>query len=563
MVINDFSLNIIDQYLKDLTNYGKFAAILNADIRSMGDFNDRLNTTLRGAISISDFHFGKDAKTDFASFESLHLAINELSPKKMIFFYDSISLVKPYFKYEKYDELDNIQTIFGKDGSNIDAAKADPAKFNLVIEIANYIKMVSQRFFQSHFKIDRLALYKGDIRYVDYSLGERFSLAIDPISIVSDSIDKDHRRVQIAVYTGIKPYGNASINLSINPKDSGEFDLKFKLQKLPLTAFNPYSIAYTSYPFDRGSIELYGDWSVRHGIIKSENHLIIVDPRLTNRTKGKDSKWLPMPIVMALVRENGNVIDYEIPISGDLKNPFFHLRDALFDLLENIFIKPVNTPYRIKIKSVENTIEKFMSMNWEMSSHVLGPLEEKFIRIMARYLEDTPEASITIHPEEYTEKEVEKILLFEGKKKYYLSKNKMKVASLTGKDSTTIKKMSIKDPGFVSYLNDHVNDSILFTIQDKCKKIISPALINSRIAALRDARETIVRSHFKNTDVAKRVKFSKTNSTIPFNGLSIYKIDYKGDLPEKLKQAYQEMNALDDESPRKKFKKVRDKTEDE
>ncbi|MBL0098243.1 MAG: hypothetical protein IPP46_18420 [Bacteroidetes bacterium] len=123
--------------------------------------------------------------------------------------------------------------------------------------------------------------------------------------------------------------------------------------------------------------------------------------------------------------------------------------------------------------------------------------------------------------------------------------------------------MSIKDPGFVSYLNDHVNDSILFTIQDKCKKIISPALINSRIAALRDARETIVRSHFKNTDVAKRVKFSKTNSTIPFNGLSIYKIDYKGDLPEKLKQAYQEMNALDDESPRKKFKKVRDKTEDE
>lgn len=79
-------------------------------------------------------------------------------------------------------------------------------------------------------------------------------------------------------------------------------------------------------------------------------------------------------------------------------------------------------------------------MNWEMSSYVLGPLEEKFIRIMARYLEDTPEASITIIPEEYTEKEVEKILLFEGKKKYYLSRNNMKAASLTAKDSTTIKK---------------------------------------------------------------------------------------------------------------------------
>jgi hypothetical protein len=71
---------------------------------------------------------------------------------------------------------------FGEGGSNIDAAKADPAKFNLIIEIANYIKLISQRFFQSHYKIDRLALYNGDIRYVDYSLGERFSLALDPIS---------------------------------------------------------------------------------------------------------------------------------------------------------------------------------------------------------------------------------------------------------------------------------------------------------------------------------------------------------------------------------------------
>lgn len=559
LVIHEFTLDIIDQYLKDLTNFGKFSAILNADIKSQGDFEERINTTLSGNISVHDFHFGKDSLTDYASFDRLVIAIHELSPKKLIFFYDSISLNKPYFKYEKYDELDNIQTIFGEGGSNIDAAKADPAKFNLIIEIANYIKLISQRFFQSHYKIDRLALYNGDIRYVDYSLGERFSLALDPISIISDSIDKDHRRVQMALYSGIKPHGNVSVNLSINPKDSGEFDLNFKFQKLPLAAFNPYSKAYTSYPFDRGSVELNGDWSVRHGIIKSENHLVIIDPRLTDREKGKDTKWLPLPLVMALVRENGNVIDYEIPISGDLKNPVFHLRDALFDLLENIFIKPVNTPYRMKIKKVETTIENSLTMKWDILEGTIGSDEQKFVQRMAEFMEETPSASITIYPEEYSEKERENILLFEARKKYYLTRQKIEPTALTPGDIRKIEKMSIKDPSFVNYLDNMVKDSLLFTIQDKCRRIIPSSLINTRISELRKEREENFKSYFKNIKSKERLVFSKTISTVPFNGYSIYKIDYKGELPESLLKAYREMNMLNAESPRKQFKEERER----
>lgn len=58
-----------------------------------------------------------------------------------------------YFKYEIYDSLDNLQTMFGKDGSNIAAAKADPQQFNLVIEIANYVKVLSRNFFQAITKL--------------------------------------------------------------------------------------------------------------------------------------------------------------------------------------------------------------------------------------------------------------------------------------------------------------------------------------------------------------------------------------------------------------------------
>ena len=75
-----------------------------------------------------------------ASFKKLSIDIIELSPKNRIYFYDTVLLISPFFKYERYDSLDNIQTVFGKDGSNLTAANDVNADFNLVIEIANYIK---------------------------------------------------------------------------------------------------------------------------------------------------------------------------------------------------------------------------------------------------------------------------------------------------------------------------------------------------------------------------------------------------------------------------------------
>ncbi len=86
-----------------------------------------------------------------------------------------IMLKNPYIKYERYDYLDNIQTIFGKDGANISEIKADPRRFNLVLEIANYIKVIPENFLSSDYKIDHLRIYNADIKFNDFSTNEEFS----------------------------------------------------------------------------------------------------------------------------------------------------------------------------------------------------------------------------------------------------------------------------------------------------------------------------------------------------------------------------------------------------
>ena len=558
-LVHKLDLNIIDQYLKDLTNYGNFRANLDANIKSNGNFNDKEKVTTSGVLAINDFHFGKNPKEDYASFTKLTVAIKELSPKKHIYSYDSLSLSNPYFKYERYDHLDNVQAIFGEKGSNIKSAKAEGAKFNLIIEIGRYIKVISKNFFRSPYKVDRLAIYNADLRFNDYSLSEEFSASLNPLTFTADSINKNRKRVECFLNSGIKPYGNLSIAFSINPKDSTDFDLQCKLQNIPVSVFNPYIISYTSFPLDRGTLEFNGVWHVNNGTIQSTNHLVIVDPRVTKRIRSKDTKWIPVPLIMAFIRERGNVIDYEIPITGDLKNPKFHLHDVIFDLIGNIFIKPATTPYRVKVKNIETEIEKTLTLKWQMRNDLLSSGQEKFIEKIVDFIVETPHAIINVYPELYTQKEKEHILFFEAKKKYFLSTHMQAIKKFSEADSEVVDKMSIKDSSFIHYLNKHLTGAILFTIQEKCAKLIDSSVVNYKYNKLNTERKNVFLSYFQKKNVEKQIKFSTAKNIIPYNGFSFYKIEYKSKFPQSLIEAYEEMNKLNEVEPRRKFKKEHQK----
>lgn len=557
--ITKFDLNIIEQYLKDLTNYGTFSATLDADVKTSGSLDDKKDITIIGLIALNDFHFGKTRKVDYASFKKLSIGIKEVSPKKFIFYGDSLLLKEPFFRYEKYDSLDNLQTMFGKNGENLKEAEADSAQFNLIIEIADFVRDISEYFFRSHYQITRLAINDGDIQYNDYSASEKFSMALDPLYIYADSIDKNHPWVYMTVNSGVKPYGKMNGKIRINPNDSSDFDLEYHFNDMPLSMFNPYTISATSFPFDRGIIECNGNWTVRDGDIDSQNHLVIIDPRLTKKLRNKEINFIPMRPVMALIREQGNVIDYEIPIRGNLRNPKFSVWDIVTDVLENIFVKPVKTNYRIHVKHVETEIEKSLTLRWPMRKSTLLPPQEKFAEKMASFLKENPDARIDVYPQLYESKEKEYILFFEAKKRYYLSEYNKTEATFNEEDSAFVEKMSIKDIAFKHYLHSHIRDSLKFTIQEKCAQLINDSIINKRYDQLNQARQNRLAEFFQDQSLNKQLHFHEPQGIIPFNGFSFFKISYNDQLPKSLLNAYNDMEELNETPPRRKFKREHEK----
>lgn len=555
--IEHFDLRLINQYLQDLANYGNVSAFLDADIQATGSMEKELDINAKAFIVVSKFHFGKKAGDDFASFDKLVIDAQKISPKTFQYYIDSVMISKPFFVYERYDDLNNIEKMFGKGGSKIKQANAesDAGKFNLIIEIAKYSEKMAKNFLRSYYKINKVAIYNGDMKYNDFALREKFSLEANPLYLIIDSVDKNKKRFTAALRGNIQPYGKLNVNVSIDPNNYGNFNLQYKLLNIPVSLFNPYIVTYTSFPLDRGKLEFTGYMNVADSIIKSENHLLIIDPRVAKRIKKKDTKWLPVPLIMWFVRSSGNAVDFQIPIAGDLKNPKFKIWPAIFEVLRNIAVKPPLTPYLYHIKQVEQEVEKSLSLKWLMKQSSVSAVQEKFVMRMVAFLRENPDATIVITPKNYAEKEKEHILFFEAKKKYFLQANSIDNKNMSEKDSVAIEKMSVKDSFFIRYLDKMVDDTMLFTVQEKCDFIIGKTIVSNRLNQLFASREKGFKSYFG--DAAPRVKFQRGENVVPFNGSSYYKIDYDGEIPESLQKSYQQLQELNNELPRKKYREKR------
>jgi len=541
-VVHRYDLNILDQYLKNLVNYGTLNVNLDADITASGNFNDKENINARGLLALNNFHFGIKAKDDFASFSKLVLKIDELSPGNHKYLFDSLSLSNPFVRYELYDYLDNVQKIFGKYGASTSGNVAEPARFNLIFIIGKYIKVLVKNFFQSDYKINRLAIYGARFTFNDYSSDEKFSIQANPLNVVADSVNKNGNWVKVFLQSGIRPYGNIEVTLNINPKDSGDFDMQYHLQRLPVSIFNPYLINYTSFPLDRGTIEISGNWKVRNGIIKSDNHLTVIDPHVLRQQSHKSTKLISSPLIIFLTRQNGNIIDYQIPITGNLKDPTFHLHQVVFHIFEKIFVNPALIPFKLLDKKPKNEIDKSLIMQWEIRQNSLMSEQEKFVNKLADYLKKNPEATIGVYPDHYVEKEKEYIGFFEARKKYFLISRKLSSMFLSKEDSMKVENMPVKDSLFVKFLNRQVHDSMLYTIQEKCNSFVGRSVINTKSEQLTKTREDAFLLHFKKDGLENRVKIYKDENEIPYNGFSYYKIVYNGELPKSLIKAYKHMN---------------------
>lgn len=539
--VSGFNFSVFTGYLKGLTGSGNIDASVNMNINAAGNFNKPLGAKVSGRLDIRNFRFGPDTVTDYLHFEKFLLGINLIDLEEKKFYFDSILVKKPALLYQVYDSLDNFRRMFSSFLKEEVEEEADTA--GELIDLTG-----------SDYYVNAFAIEDGWLEFNDYSIAEKFTFLVVPFNIIADTVDKRNKRVNIAINGEINPSGTISANLSMNPDNEEYFDFKYEIRDVAASMFNPYILTYTSYQLDRGTIEMHGDWSVRDSRINSLNHFLVIDPRDTKKVRGKDTKWIPMPLILAFTRERGGAIDYQIPVSGNLDDPDFNLWDVITDILRNILVKPPTTPYRMQIRNIEEKVEKSLSVQWKMRQVVVGDNYERFVKSMAEFLEDNPEAFIVVRPVFHVEKEKENILLFEAKKKYFFESQGKEVTALSEDDSMKVEKLSSKDSTFLKFLDEKISGSGLLTLQEKCYIYVGEDAVNRKYQEMVEGRAESFLEFFTDKNTEKQVEILDVRNEFPYNWFSYYDINYKGDIPESLRDAFDELYEINNEPPREEYR---------
>jgi hypothetical protein len=534
-LVSHLDLKPVEQYAKEFANYGTLSAYLNADMKVIGNLKNSTEFTSSGKLSIDDFHYGKAKGDDYLSFAKFSLNIDTLSPVNKKYFFNSVTLDSPYIKYERYDSLDNFSRIFGIKGANVKQAKVAQAD-NIIFLIADLISNIAKEIINSQYRADEFKITNVKLVYNDYSLLEKFSVTTNPLLITIKNIDTRNQRMFLNLQSQIYPYGNILINFDVNPNNFGDFNLKYSLTNFPIPLFNPYLITYTSHPFDKGTMELNGQWNVVNKQIVSDNHVLFDDPTTTDKIKNAGAKNIPVPLILAFVRDINRQIDVSLPITGNLSDPSYHLGSAILQVIENIFVKPPTFPVRAVIQSKEQEKEDLIMMEWKLTQSKMEDEQKDQLRKISFYLFFHPKAQVIITPYYYEEREKEMIVLYLAKRKYYEALNKKSDSQITEDDSVQISKMSIKDKSFIKYLDRVTNAAnIDFTTQGKCLRLVGQGNVDLFYNKLIDERKNEILNYF--SKVKDRVTFLKGTDGVPATGFSNYIFNYKGEKPEAISKS--------------------------
>lgn len=139
----------------------------------------------------------------------------------------------------------------------------------------------------------------------------------------------------------------------INPLSDDAFtDLIITLGGMDLTPIGPYSGKYVGYGLSKGKLSLDLKYKVSQKVLEAENLVHVDQLTFGEKTDSPDATSLPVPLLVALLKDRKGLIEIDMPIRGNLNDPDFKYGKVVVSTLVNLLGKVVASPFALMGKLV-------------------------------------------------------------------------------------------------------------------------------------------------------------------------------------------------------------------
>ena len=319
----DFHLDKLDlspflPYVKSYFRISGLNGLVGGDFHVSGKGTNMDSILVRGKGQVSEFQAKDIANRKVIGAKLATVSIRDSYPMLFKFQFDALKLTEPYLFVEMKDSTINMLNLMVE-------SPADTVPFNY------------------SYRISQLKIEDGILDLKDNSYEEPFNYHLSEIAMNVDTLSSESKWVKMYSTMRLNQRGKLTAGLGINPSDPYEISVNYVINNFQLSDLNIYSKHFVGYPFLVGNMYYKGKTEIKRRQLSSENKLIIRNAKLGGKSKGLYN--LPLKLALYLLKDIHGDITLDLPLTGDLNNPQTHIGKLVWQVLKNVVVKVVASPF--------------------------------------------------------------------------------------------------------------------------------------------------------------------------------------------------------------------------
>lgn len=474
-----FALPQLLPYLQDFFTCGSLDGTLDLDLNVLDSYADTTSLALSAGLDLHTVKLTDPSLAPLFALEHAHARLDTLVSRDQRVEMGEVELKGADLSFVMLaDGSDNWTRLLKLDttavaGDSV-ATKLQASESNVFVLLAEYVSYLGEQIVASEYTAKKLELTNSTVRFEDHTPALPFRYAISGINVASKRISSEQKEGVITALATLNETGTLEAEAIFDPHDLRNVVVDLTVDGMDLAHLDPYFRWYAAHPVQDGTLRYTTTTSVFEGKIDSQNQLRVDRLKLGKKVDEHDPEIyvLPLRLATGLLKDVKGVIEFDIPVKGDLKDPQFRVWPLVWKVIKNLVVKAATAPGRLLVRAFEGADEEDLE-RVRLEYMQPGPLkpQQRTLKQLASALKSKPELTVDLVSIVDANMEAKEIAVFHAKKAFLFPEQ----ATITGADSLRIAEQGTRDSTFTTYVNERTPSMHGKSLHDRCLFLLGTA----------------------------------------------------------------------------------------
>lgn len=247
------------------------------------------------------------------------------------------------------------------------------------------------------FKLGALVFAQGSLGVVDDSLTPPVQTGVEEFNgSIRDLAYPGRTRAALDLQGKVTALAPFAVTGTLTPDLTNPFaDVTINFTNTDLTPFTAYSEKFAGYPLLKGKLAFAVHYHIADRAVQGQNTVTVDQLTFGAHNQSPYATKLPVKLGVALLKDRNGRIALDVPVSGRLDDPGFHIGGVVWTVVKNLLVKAATSPFAL-LGSLVGGGEEMQYVSFDPGQAALPGGETNKLLKLTKALDERPALNLEI-----------------------------------------------------------------------------------------------------------------------------------------------------------------------